>query len=140
VERTVRNLAQATLEKINPEWEETAPARAALPAIKWALSHPDYWVRHSATVLLEQFKIDAASIADKLESPAANTTKPAPPHLALPFLADLLFDRDRELRVAAAEALGRLREKNAASILAAAARDPDHAVQQAAEKALAALN
>jgi len=63
-----------------------------------------------------------------------------PPHMALPFLADLLFDRDRDLRVAAAEALGRLREPGAATILAAVARETDPAVQQAAQAALAALN
>jgi len=58
----------------------------------------------------------------------------------LPLLADLLFDRDRDLRVAAAEALGRLRERGAESVLATAARDADGLVQQAAQAALAALN
>ena len=33
----------------------------------------------------------------------------------------MLFDRDRDLRLAAANALGRLREKSAGSILTAAA-------------------
>ena len=139
-ERTARNLAQTTLKKIQPDWEQTEQARAALPAIKAALAHPDYWVRHSATVLLEQFKMDARSLVDELKSVSPEISTPQPPHLALPFLADLLFDRDPELRVAAAEALGRLREKNATAILAAAARDANQAVQQAAEKALAALN
>jgi HEAT repeat protein len=60
--------------------------------------------------------------------------------MGLPLLADLLFDRDRDLRVAAAEALGRLREPGASTVLAAAARDADLAVQQAAQAALAALN
>ena len=139
VERTARNLAQTTLKKIQPDWEQTEQARATLPAIKAALTHSDYWVRHSATVLLEQFKIDASSLVDELKSSPAEISPP-PPHLALPFLADLLFDRDPELRVAAAEALGRLQEKHATAILAAAARDANQAVQLAAEKALAALN
>ena len=55
-------------------------------------------------------------------------------------LADLLFDRDRDLRLAAADALGRLRDKSAGAILTAALRDADYAVRQAAQAALAALN
>jgi HEAT repeat protein len=139
-ERTVRNLAQATLRKLNKDWEQAAQVQEVLPAIQSALSHPDYWVRYSATQLLEQLKIDAASFADAAKTAPTLVVETAPPHVALPFLADLLFDRDRDLRVAAAEALGRLRERGATSVLAAAARDADHAVQQAAHAALTALN
>jgi HEAT repeat protein len=52
----------------------------------------------------------------------------------------MMFDRDRDLRLAAAGALGRLREKSAGSILTAALRDADYAVRQAVQTALAALN
>ena len=64
----------------------------------------------------------------------------APPHPAAGALADLLLDRDRDLRLAAAAALGRLREKSAGSILTAALRDTDFSVRKAAQAALAALN
>ena len=52
----------------------------------------------------------------------------------------MLFDRDRDFRLAAAAALGELREKNASSVLNMALRDSDNVVRQAAETALAALN
>jgi HEAT repeat protein len=57
---------------------------------------------------------------------------------ALGILADLLFDRDRDLRLAAAGALGRLRDKTAISILTAALRDADFSVRSEAQAALAA--
>jgi HEAT repeat protein len=55
-------------------------------------------------------------------------------------LTELLFDRDRDFRLAAATALGKLREKSADSVLSAAVRDEDFSVRQAAQAALAALN
>lgn len=140
VERTVRHLAQSTLRKMKKDWELSPQIAEAVPAIQSALSHPDYWVRYSATQLVEQLKIDVVSFTEQLNALPAEKVETAPPHVALPFLADLLFDRDRDLRVAAAEALARLRERGAATVLAAAARDADHAVQQAAQSALAALN
>jgi HEAT repeat protein len=138
-ERVVRNLAHATLRKLDNDWEQSERVRDALPAIQAALGHSDYWVRYSATQVLEQLKIDPEKLTEEVKAAAAKA-KAAPPHVALPFLADLLFDRDRDLRVAAASVLGRLRERGAVTILAAAARDADHAVQQAAQAALAALN
>ena len=62
------------------------------------------------------------------------------PHPAFAILADLLRDPDRDLRLAAAEALGELGEKNAAAHLVTASRDNDPLVRQAVERALAALN
>jgi HEAT repeat protein len=140
VERTVRNLAQTVARKLDKDWERSAQARDALPEIQAALNHPDYWVRYSARLLLEELKIDVSSLVEELKTSVADETETAPPHMALPFLTDLLFDRDRDLRLAAAEALGRLRDRHAVSVLAAAARDADPAVQQAAHAALAALN
>ena len=62
------------------------------------------------------------------------------PHPAFAILADLLRDHDRDLRLAAAEALGELQDQNAVPNLTAASRDADPFVRQAAESALAALN
>ena len=140
VERTVRNLAHNVVRKLDKDWERSAQVRAALPVIQSALSHPDYWVRYSARQLLEQLKIDVPNLIEQLKTSPVEEAETVPPHMALPFFADLLFDRDRDLRLAAAEALGRLRERNAVSVLAAAARDADSAVQRAAHAALVALN
>ena len=98
-------------------------------------------MRYSAGKLLELLKIDPNHLPEDL--PAAAPEKAAaeiPPHPALAALADMLFDRDRDFRLAAAEALGRLREQSAGSLLAAALRDTDFSVRHAAQTALAALN
>jgi HEAT repeat protein len=62
------------------------------------------------------------------------------PPAAFAILADLLGDRDRDLRLAAAEAFGQARDKSAVSVLATALQDKDPFVSQAAEHALTALN
>ena len=88
--------------------------------------------------LLEQLGVDPDKIG--LEPEPEPAAAEAQEHPAFSILADLLFDFDRDLRLAAAEALGRLREKSAQPILAAAVHDDDRLVQQAAQTALAALN
>ena len=140
-ESSVRNAATATLRKLHPHWDQDEAVRQAVPKIVNALKHPDYWVRYSATKLLELLKIDPEHLP--VEAPATAPEKPAPevlPHPAVGVLADMMFDRDRDLRLAAAGALGRLREKSAGSILTAALRDADYAVRQAVQTALASLN
>jgi HEAT repeat protein len=65
--------------------------------------------------------------------------EPVAEHPAFSILADLLCDFDRDVRLAAAEAFGRLREKGAQPILAAAVHDEDRQVQRAALDALVAI-
>ena len=139
-ESSVRAAAAAALRNVNRCWEQTEDVRRALPEIKAALNHQEYWVRHCATILLEQLQVaqktpvtDTGAIM--LEQPVENSTHPA-----LPILADLLADRDRDLRLAAAETLGRLFERRAVPLLAQAVQDSDRWVRQAAQSALTALN
>jgi HEAT repeat protein len=136
-ESVVRNTAAAALQKIDPSWQDATVISEALPKIKAALKHPEYGVRHCAIKLLEQLKIEAEDVPDHVP---AKLAKKGPPHPAFPVLSDLLFDRDRDLRLAAAVTLGRLREQNAAALLATAARDTDFSVRQAVLSALTALN
>jgi HEAT repeat protein len=146
VESFVRSAAQSSLKEINSHWEKTAAAHSALPEIKAALKNQEYWISHSATRLLEQISPDTA--VKEVEKPVAPVAKiiatpkkPAGlPHAAFALLADLLGDRDRDLRLAAAEAFGQLREKNALTVLTTAVHDQDAFVCQAAERALAALS
>ena len=150
VESFVRSAAQTSLTEIDPHWEKTAAAHSALPQIKSALKSREYWISHSAARLLEQISSDApveekaAPILPVAETMAEtimehkNTT--GLPPAAFAILSDLLGDRDRDLRLAAAEAFGQLREKNAAAILNTALQDNDAFVCRAAERALAALN
>ena len=136
-ETVVRSKAAAALQSIDSSWQDAAMISEALPKIQAALKHPEYWVRHCANKLLEQLKIQ---VNDLPPVAPAKLSKKSPPHPVFPVLADLLFDQDRDLRLAAAVALGRLREQNAASILNTAARDADFSVRQAVLSALTALN
>ncbi len=140
VESTVRNAATATLQKLDRHWEQTEAIRQVVPKIISALKHPDYWVRYSAGQLLALLKIDPNHLPDPPAAAPEKMAEEALPHPATSVLADLLFDRDRDLRLAAADALGRLREKSAGAVLSAALRDSDFSVRQAAQAALAALN
>ena len=105
--------------------------------MKAALDHHDYWVKHSALKLFEQLGIDPESVVTEPEPGVVPEAEAE--HPAFSILADLLFDFDRDLRLAAAEAFCRLREKGAQPILAAAVHDEDRQVQRAALDALAAL-
>jgi HEAT repeat protein len=136
-ENTVRNAASSALYKINRRWDETESAHRALPKIKSALKHNDYWVCQSASKLLQQFNVDVKSLQD--ESANVKLMMKSGPSPVYTLFADLLFDRDRDLRLAAAVSLGRLREKNATAILSTASRDADYCVRQAALSALTAL-
>jgi HEAT repeat protein len=146
VESFVRTAANNSLHGIDPHWEKTAAARSALPQIKAALKSREYWISHSAAKLLEQIPEDSAdniastAFAAQFETAPSNQPVKNIPHVAFAILADLLRDRDRDLRLAAAQAFGQLHEKNAVANLAAAIQDGDAFVRQAAERALVALN
>jgi HEAT repeat protein len=150
IESFVRNAAHNSLAEIDPHWEKTDAARSALPQIQAARKHREYWISHSAAQLLAQIQSDVPA---KTDVPAGAVTIPVapPPEIisrampinpaaAFDILAELLGDRDRDLRLAAAEAFSQLREKRATALLATAIHDDDAFVRQAAEQALIALN
>jgi len=135
-ENAVRNAASSALYKINRRWDESELAHRALPKVKMALKHSDYWVCQAASKLLQQFNVDVKSLMDTTNVKLTMKSGPSPVYT---LFADLLFDRDRDLRLAAAVSLGRLREKTATAILSTASRDSDYCVRQAALSALTAL-
>jgi HEAT repeat protein len=140
-ESSVRAAAANTLHRLDAHWEKSEGINQVAPIILKAMNHQDYWVSHSAAKLIELLKIDPNH--PPAETPAVPQKKPTleiPAHPAFEILADMLGDRDRDFRLAAAVALRGLREKRAGSLLAAAAQDVDEAVRQAAQSALAALN
>jgi len=139
-ETVLRVSATASLRRIDRKWEKDESIQLILPQLKAALDHQDYWVKHSAVKLFQQLGIDPDSVGVETDSVPETTVEAAPEHPAFSILADLLFDLDRDLRLAAADAFGRLRDRNAQPILAAAVHDEDRFVQQAAQAALAALN
>ncbi|HUE36642.1 MAG TPA: HEAT repeat domain-containing protein, partial [Candidatus Acidoferrum sp.] len=136
-ENTVRNAASSALYKINRRWDESESAHRALPKIKASLKHSDYWVCQAASKLLQIFNVDVQSLRDETANVKLMMKSGPSPVYAL--FADLLFDRDRDLRLAAAVSLGRLRDRNATAILSTASRDADYCVRQAALSALTAL-
>ena len=136
-ENTVRNAASSALYKINRRWDESESAQRALPKIKAALKHNDYWVCQAAAKLLEVLRVDIRALHG--EAPAVKLAMKTGPSPVYALFADLLFDHDRDLRMAAAVSLGRIRDKTAATILSTASRDSDYCVRQAALSALAAL-
>jgi HEAT repeat protein len=109
-----------------------------VPKIIEATKSADYWVQHSALRLLDMLEVDPSTLPTVTKAAAPEPKATA--HPAFAILSEMLFDRDRDLRLAAATALGKLREKSAGSILNMAHRDADAIVSQAAKAALATLN
>jgi HEAT repeat protein len=143
----VRTAAHNALFRIDRHWEKSDAAHNVLPQIETARNHRDYWISHSAEKLLAQIQPDSKSAENISTQPVRARETAAPdrrmtnaPHPAFAILTDLLRDPDRDLRLAAVEALGELGDKNAVSSLTAASRDNDAFVRQSAERALAALN
>jgi HEAT repeat protein len=142
-ETIVRAAAAAALDTLDRHWANHEEIHKVAPKIVKALSHPDYWVRLSAGKLLERLRIDPNHMPEPADVKPEAASAPAEPVAANPtlaILADLLFDRDRDLRLAGAEAFGRLRDKSAAALLTAALRDTDFSVRETAQAALAAIN
>lgn len=139
-ETSVRHKAAGALRSVDRRWEESEAVRATLPRITAALQHPDYWVRHSATKVLEQMRIDVRTLKEEKSAGSERLAVEQAPHAAAAILADMLFDRDATFRLAAAVALGKVREQGAKAILSAAVRDSNAAISHAAQSALTALN
>lgn len=100
-ESSVRNAAANSLQNVDRHWKQAEGVQQALPEIKAALKHRDYWIRNSAAKLLEQLNVDPNAV-----EPASPKEFPPPPArdlpaAALPIPADLLNDSDRDLWSAA---------------------------------------
>lgn len=135
-ESTTRSAAALALRKIDRHWDKNPAIRPALPKVKQALAHGEYWVQHSASQLFAKLKVDPETITDDVPLAPENS---GPTHPAFAVLADMLFDPDRDLRLAAVEAFRQLHERNAVPLLVTAAQDMDRNVQLAARQALVVL-
>jgi len=139
--QNVRQRAMAALIALDPQWAQSDNARAAAPQLQEALKHYEYWVRQSAADALA--RISQAQTAELRGLSPSQPTLAAPLHFrrqaAVETFIAMLSDFDRELRAAAAEALGRIGQPSTIPALAHAANDPDAVVRNFAAHALALL-
>jgi HEAT repeat protein len=136
----VRRIAAASLSRIDENWSTSPEARAAVEELKPALYDRDPSVRHFVGQLLVSL---GAAEPEPAPAPASRHVSDSSAEkrrkLAVSLFLAILCDPDRDLRQAAAEALGRLGERRAEPALLRALRDSDTAVQAAAERALQVL-
>jgi HEAT repeat protein len=129
----VRQMAASALLRIDCRWEKSELAQKAVPDLKVALKHREYWVRQSASdVLAKISNLRAAESTPTGFSNAAHYRHQA----AVEALLRALTDVDRDFRQAAAEALARLKDPRTVDPLVRSAQDEDLWVRRAASNAL----
>ena len=137
---SVRRIASASLFRIDPDWVSLPETRAAAEQLKLAIQDAEPAVRFFVAQLLVnlgELSPDALiglTPEDQLASPAIKRRR-----MATNLFVAMLEDRDRDIRQAAAEALGRLGGDLARQALTRAGNDPDGDVAAATQMALQAL-
>ncbi len=138
-EASVRRAAAGSLRLIDPRWANSDAARQVAPELRLAVNSGDLSVRYGAQNLLEQIGEPAAASVE-LDGTGMATVADTKQRRVFAIFLDLLQDANRDLRLAAVVALGRLGDRRALEPLAAAQSDADVSVQRAAAAAVQALN
>jgi HEAT repeat protein len=132
----VRQAAARAAMMLDPYWQRSPKLQTALPELQAAMRHGDSGVQVAATGLLRRL---TGRSADELLSAS-------PPRVGIPvsdamteFFQGLLADPDEDVRLAAAEALGRGRLPATIPALQTALTDKSKWVRQAAEQGIAAV-
>jgi len=131
----VRQAAARALSRIYPRWETSDRVQKMLPEILSATRHRDVSVQSAATSLLKRVSRRNAD-GSALALTAASDQRPPPVAM---LLRELLADADTDVRVAAAETVGRMRLVECTEKLKFALNDVELAVRLAAQTALANL-
>jgi len=137
---SVRRIAAASLSRIDPDWVSLPETHSAAEQLKLAIQDAEPAVRFFVSQLLVnlgELSPDAmAGLApeDQLASPGIKRRR-----MATHLFVGMLDDWDRDVRQAAAEALGRLGGDRARQALTRAAGDADGDVAAATQMALQAL-
>jgi HEAT repeat protein len=134
---SVRQSAKAALRQIDRQWEITEGARMVIPQLEARVKHKDYWVSQSAADTLAKLN-DVQQRHTELRAQMGPEKQKR--ELANAVLVDALKDMDRDLRQAAAEALGRFTDISVINPLVAVLDDKDEWVGRAAALALKRLN
>ena len=138
---SVRRIAAAALSRIDESWSSSPEARAAAEDLKPSLHDRDPDVRQMVNQLLVSLGVveSDSSPAPEQQAEGSEAAQEKRRKLAVGLFLAILCDVDRDLRQAAAEALGRLGERRAETGLVRALRDPDPDVRVATEQALRAI-
>jgi HEAT repeat protein len=137
---SVRRIAAAGLSRIDPDWVSLSETRAAAEKLKLAIQDAEPAVRFFVAQLLVNLGEMSPEAflgftpEDNMASPAVKRKR-----VATNVFIALLEDRDRDVRQAAAEALGRLGGDRGEQALTRASGDPDGDVAAASQMALQAL-
>ncbi len=132
-DNAVRQSCELALRRVSPTWERTEAALGVVPELKKALTHRSYWVRQAAADILGRIT-DLA--ADRFQFSALANSVNFRHQAAISVLLEALGDWDRDLRLAAAEALGRNWDSRTGPMLMKGVRDPDIWVQEACAQSL----
>jgi HEAT repeat protein len=138
-ESAVRRAATFTLPLVLPRWPQSEEARRVIPELRAAVNSNDSGVRYAATNVLKQLGESALQTAGAIESANVLTAAGHKQRRVFAIFVELLADADRDVRLAAAESLGRLGDKRAASALMTALSDGDDNVKRAASRSLEEL-
>jgi HEAT repeat protein len=136
----VRRIAAAGLARIDPDWISLPETRAAAEKLKLTIQDAEPAVRFFVAQLfvnLGEMSPEALlgfTTEDQLATPAIKRRR-----MATSLFIALLEDRDRDVRQAAAEALGQLGSERAKQALTRAGSDPDGDVAAATQMALQAI-
>ncbi|HEY1171303.1 MAG TPA: HEAT repeat domain-containing protein [Verrucomicrobiae bacterium] len=137
----IRQTSASVLRRLNKDWEKSEQAKRAVNALRQRAQATDYWVRQAAVEVLSKMGEIEATKEVELESKLSKAADPMQARKQATLEAFLLCldDSDRDLRQAAAEALGRLADKRATDFLAKHIQDKDETVRKASAKSLHSL-
>ena len=128
--RSIRNAALSTLQRLEPNWDAGEGAQGVISELEAAHRSRDYWVRQAAADVLARIAAARGRFEQPEETAATAAMASAP--RTVQILVKLLRDSDRDFRLAAAEALGRLGDARVAIALGSARQDIDPWVQASA--------
>jgi len=132
----VRQAAARAAAMLDPYWQRSPRMQALVPKLQAAMQRGDSGVQLAAVGLLR--RLTGVSAADLLSPSLTAVGKPLSASLT-EFFQRMLKDADEDVRLAAAEALGRGRSPATIPALQIALADKSKWVRQAAERGIAAV-